>query len=91
VATAIDNADSAEIPAAAVELGVGGMFSSLFPDGIALGAKVKAAVEVKAAVGRLLRSSLVFSRSMQLSRPTQLSRSTQLSSQFLVRSIVVNA
>jgi hypothetical protein len=47
VAAAIDDADSAEIPAAAVELGIGGMFSSPFPDGIALGAKVKAAVEVR--------------------------------------------
>jgi hypothetical protein len=50
VAAAINNADSAEIPAAAVELGAGGMFLSLFPDGIALGAKVKAAVEVKTSV-----------------------------------------
>jgi hypothetical protein len=37
VAAAIDDADSAEIPAAAVELGMGGVFSSPFPDRIALG------------------------------------------------------
>jgi hypothetical protein len=50
VAIVIDDADSAEIPAATVELEVGRMFSSLFPDRIALGAKVKAAVEVKTSV-----------------------------------------
>ena len=37
MAAAIDDADSAEIPATAVELGVGGVFSSPFPDGITLG------------------------------------------------------
>jgi hypothetical protein len=47
VAAAIDDVDSAEIPAAAVELGIKGMFLSLFPNRIALGAKVKAAVEVR--------------------------------------------
>jgi hypothetical protein len=79
VAVVIDDADSAEIPAAAVELEVGGMFSSPFPDGIALGAKVKAAVKVKTSVLEINTTIEVKVKaaagSMQLSRSTQLSRS----------------
>jgi hypothetical protein len=47
MAAAINNTNFVEILAAAVELGVRRMFLSLFSDGIALGAKVKAAVEVR--------------------------------------------
>ena len=42
MAAAIDDADSAEIPAATVELGVLGVFSSFFPDGIVLGSNLGA-------------------------------------------------
>jgi hypothetical protein len=44
-ATAINDADSAEIPAAAVKLRVREMFLSLFFDRIVLDAKIKAAVK----------------------------------------------